>query len=47
MPTKPVFTLSQVINQLDSGSQWNTSQLNYAFSTVIPAAGFPNGESSG
>ena len=47
MPTKPLFTLSQVINQLDSGFHWIPSQLGYAFATVIPAGGFPNGISTG
>ncbi|HIF54205.1 MAG TPA: DUF4214 domain-containing protein, partial [Methylococcaceae bacterium] len=47
MHIKPVFTLLQVINQIDSGTRWNTAQLNYGFATRIPAGGFPSQESDG
>ncbi len=47
MPTKSVFTLPQIIAQLSTGQQWHQNQLGYAFTTSVPAQGFPNGESDG
>ncbi len=47
MSSKPVYTLDQIINQLDSDYQWHKTQLNYAFATITPSGGYPGGESTG
>jgi serralysin len=47
MHIKAVFNLSQVINQIDSGTRWNNSFVTYGFATQIPVGGFPSQDSNG
>ncbi|MFT5716351.1 MAG: serralysin [Oleiphilaceae bacterium] len=47
MLKKSVFTLDQIINQLNSGSKWSANTVTYVFATKAPSAGYPNNESQG
>jgi len=41
---KPVFDLSQVVAQLDSGAHWRATEVLYAFADSVPVGGFAGGE---
>lgn len=44
---KSVFSIDQVITQLDSGYRWSDAVVGYAFAFTVPAGGFAGGESEG
>jgi len=44
---KPVFSVGQIVSQLDSGYRWSDAVVGYAFAFTVPAGGFAGGESEG